>query len=82
MLDTLGIDRLEDLYCHLPKDVLLERPLDLPPGKSEYEIVEYFRARGGENADGYASFLGAGVYRHYRPVLVDAVVSRGEFLTS
>jgi glycine dehydrogenase subunit 1 len=82
MLDALGIARLEDLYCHLPKDALLERPLDLLPGKSEYEIVEYFQARGSENGNGYASFLGAGVYRHYRPVLVDAVVSRSEFLTS
>ena len=35
-----------------------------------------------ECGPGYASFLGAGVYRHYRPVLVDTVVSRGEFLTS
>src|SRR5215468_9233818 len=82
MLDTLGLARLEDLYAHLPKDVLLNRPLNLPCGKSEYEIIDYFRARGAENAARYASFLGAGVYRHYRPVLVDTVVSRGEFLTS
>src|ERR1041384_1746057 len=38
--------------------------------------------RANENGIGYQSFLGAGVYRHYRPVLVDTVVSRGEFLTS
>jgi glycine dehydrogenase subunit 1 len=82
MLDTLGVARIEDLYAHLPSDVLLHRPLDLPAGKSEYEIADYFRARGLENANGFASFLGAGVYRHYRPVLVDTVVSRGEFLTS
>jgi glycine dehydrogenase subunit 1 len=82
MLDTLGLARLEDLYAHLPQDALLNRPLDLPPGKSEYEIADYFRARGLENANGFSSFLGAGVYSHYRPVLVDAVVSRGEFLTS
>ena len=84
MLDTLGLARLEELYAHLPQDALLNRPLDLPPGKSEYEIADYFRARGAENASGsgFASFLGAGVYYHYRPVLVDAVVSRGEFLTS
>ena len=82
MLDTLGLSRLEDLYAHLPKEVLLNRALNLPPGKSEYEIIDYFRARGAENAARYASFLGAGVYRHYRPVLVDTVVSRGEFLTS
>jgi glycine dehydrogenase subunit 1 len=82
MLDTIGASRIEDLYAHLPPDVLLNRPLNLPPGKSEYEILDYFRARGGENAHGWPSFLGAGVYYHYRPVLVDAVVSRGEFLTS
>jgi glycine dehydrogenase subunit 1 len=66
----------------LPEAVRIERPLDLPAGISEYEIVEYFRQRAAENGIGYASFLGAGVYRHFRPVLVDAVVSRGEFLTS
>ena len=60
----------------------MNRPLEIAPGKSEYEIVDYFRARGDENANRYASFLGAGVYHHYRPVLVDTVVSRGEFLTS
>src|SRR5215472_13408056 len=82
MLDTLGLTRLEDLYAHLPKEVLLDRPLNIPAGKSEYEIVDYFRARGAENSARFAAFLGAGVYRHYRPVLVDTVVSRGEFLTS
>src|SRR5579864_668214 len=82
MLDTLGVSRLEDLFAHLPEEVRFERTLDIPPGKSEYDIVDYFRARGDENANGYANFLGAGVYHHYRPVLVDTVVSRGEFLTS
>jgi len=82
MLDACGAASAEDLFAHLPEAVRLRRPLDLAPGISEYEIVDYFRARAAENANGYASFLGAGVYRHYRPVLVDAVVSRGEFLTS
>ncbi len=82
MLDAIGVSSLEDLFSHLPPDVRLSRPLNLPPGRSEYEIVDYFRARGAKNANGYASFLGAGVYSHYRPVLVDTVVSRGEFLTS
>ncbi len=82
MLEACGAQSLEDLFSHLPPEVRLARPLALEPGKSEYEILEYFRARGAENANGYASFLGAGVYDHYRPVLVDTVVSRGEFLTS
>src|SRR5579872_863477 len=82
MLDAIGASSLEDLFSNLPPEVRLDRPLNIEPGKSEYEIVDYFRARGAENADGYASFLGAGAYYHYRPVLVDTVVSRGEFLTS
>src|SRR5215469_2898073 len=82
MLSTIGVNSLEDLFSYLPKDVRLNRPLNIDSGKSEYEIVDYFRARAAENANGYASFLGAGVYQHYRPVLVDTVVSRGEFLTS
>jgi glycine dehydrogenase subunit 1 len=82
MLAALGADSLDDLFAHLPPEVRLNRPLKIPSGKSEYEIVDYFRARGGECAEDYASFLGAGVYRHYRPVLVDTVVSRSEFLTS
>ena len=82
MLDACGAASAEDLFAHLPEAVRLRRPLDLAPGISEYEIADYFRARADENANGYASFLGAGVYRHYRPVLVDAIASRGEFLTS
>ena len=82
MMDACGIDSPEALFAHLPEAVRLQRPLDLPAGISEYEIVDYFRQRAAENGAGYASFLGAGVYRHFRPVLVDAVVSRGEFLTS
>ncbi len=82
MLDTIGVPGVESLFSHLPEDVRLHRELDIAPGKSEYEIVDYFKARGAENANGYACFLGAGVYNHYRPVMVDTVVSRGEFLTS
>ena len=82
MLNACGMDSPEGLFAHLPEAVRLRRPLDLPAGISEYEIVDYFRQRAAENGVGYTSFLGAGVYRHFRPVLVDAVVSRGEFLTS
>jgi glycine dehydrogenase subunit 1 len=81
MLDRCGVSTPEELFSHLPEAARLNRPLNLPPGVSEYEIVQYFRDRAAENAN-YPSFLGAGVYRHFRPVLVDAIVSRGEFLTS
>src|SRR5258707_561773 len=82
MLDACGVSSPEELFAHLPEAVRLNRPLALAPGISEYEIVQYFRDRAAENATSYASFLGAGVSSHYRPVLVDTVVSRGEFLTS
>ena len=82
MMDACGIDSPEALFAHLPEAVRLTRPLDIAPGVSEYEIVDYFRRLAAENSNGYASFLGAGVYNHFRPVLVDTVVSRGEFLTS
>src|SRR5712691_11824135 len=82
MLEACGVETPEELFSHLPEKVRLKRPLDLAPGASEYSIIDYFRARSEQNANGYASFLGAGVYPHYRPVLVDTIVSRGEFLTS
>ena len=82
MLAACGIATAEELYAHLPAEAKLDRPLKLAPGISEYEIIDFFKARANETAQGYASFLGAGVYRHYRPVLCDTIVSRGEFLTS
>jgi glycine dehydrogenase subunit 1 len=82
MLAVIGLQSEEDLISYLPADVRFDRPLAIADGQSEYEIVDYFKARAAENANLYPSFLGAGVYNHYRPVLVDTVVSRGEFLTS
>jgi glycine dehydrogenase subunit 1 len=49
---------------------------------AESEIIAYFKAASQRNALGYTSFLGAGVYSHYRPVIIDSLVQRGEFLTS
>jgi glycine dehydrogenase subunit 1 len=82
MLETIGLKTEEELISYLPESVRYDARLAIEDGKSEYEIVDYFREQAARNADGYASFLGAGVYNHYRPVLVDSVVSRGEFLTS
>jgi glycine dehydrogenase subunit 1 len=82
MLAACGFRSADELFAHIPDEARLKRPLALADGISEYEILDYFKARSDETANGYASFLGAGVYRHYRPVLVDTIVSRGEFLTS
>lgn len=82
MLATIGVASLEDLVAHLPASVRYTGRLPISDGKSEYEILDHFRKLGKLNAGLQASFLGAGVYRHYRPVVVDTIVSRGEFLTS
>jgi glycine dehydrogenase subunit 1 len=82
MLSTIGLKSEEDLVSYLPEAVRVNARLAIEDGKSEYEIVDYFKEQAGRNASGYVSFLGAGVYNHYRPVLVDTVASRGEFLTS
>ena len=82
MLAACGLASVEDLFAHLPDDVRIKQPLALDPGISEYEIIEYFRARAAENSCGYTSFLGAGVYNHLRSVVTDALIQRGEFLTS
>jgi len=82
MLEAIGLKELGDLYSHLPAPVRIKRPLNLAPGASEFDIVDYFNARGRDTADGFASFLGAGVYHHFRPVMCDVIASRGEFLTS
>ncbi|MBK9169479.1 MAG: aminomethyl-transferring glycine dehydrogenase subunit GcvPA [Bryobacterales bacterium] len=82
MLRACGLESPEELFAAIPEPLRLNRPLALDDGISEYEIVDYFRARSARSVAGEASFLGAGAYAHYRPVMVDTVVSRGEFLTS
>ncbi len=82
MLREIGASSIDDLFAIIPEEYRLTRDLEIPRQMGESEIVDHFKAAAAKNANGYASFLGAGVYRHYRPVLIDAIVQRGEFLTS
>ncbi len=82
MLAVCGIQAADELFNQIPAAARIDHALKIAPGLSEYEIADTFRDLAGKNAAGYASFLGAGVYNHYRPVVVDTIVSRGEFLTS
>ena len=82
MLAEIGARNIDELFSHIPAEYRLNRALKIPPSASEAEIIDYFRQRAAENVPDYASFLGAGAYHHYRPVVIDAMVSRGEFLTS
>ena len=82
MLAEIGVASIDDLFAVIPAEYRLTRDLDVPRQQAESEIIDYFKAAGAKNATGYASFLGAGAYRHYRPVIIDSLVQRGEFLTS
>jgi glycine dehydrogenase subunit 1 len=82
MLEAIGAGSIEELFQSIPEKFRLRAPLDLPGPLSEMEIIQYFQDRAAENARGYSSFLGAGVYRHVRSVTADALVQRGEFLTA
>ena len=82
MLSELGCSSIEDLFGCIADDLRLKRPLQIPAAMSEYEILDYFRARGAENACNCVRLLGAGAYDHFRPVVVDALISRGEWFTA
>ena len=82
MLDSIGVASVDELFESIPEKFRLRDPLPLPGPLSETEIIQYFQARAAENARGYSSFLGAGVYHHVRSVVTDALIQRGEFLTS
>jgi glycine dehydrogenase subunit 1 len=82
MLEQIGVDSIARLFEVIPAEYRLERDLEIPRQFGESEIIDYFKAAGAKNAVGYASFLGAGCYRHYKPVVIDSLVQRGEFLTS
>src|SRR5271156_516285 len=82
MLKQIDAGSIDDLFSTIPQEYRLQRDLDVPRQMGESEIVEYFRNAAQKSAAGYTSFLGAGAYRHYRPVIIDSLVQRGEFLTS
>src|ERR1700743_3099731 len=95
MLAEIGVSSIEDLFTSIPEEYRLSRDLAIPRKHAEVEVLDRFRAYAAGLASGdanelasqapqpkYASFLGAGAYRHYRPVIIDSLVQRGEFLTS
>jgi glycine dehydrogenase subunit 1 len=83
MLAVVGAASTDALFDDIPADYR-HPELRLPPALSELELVAEMRALAAKDrtAANYACFLGAGAYRHFRPALVDALVMRGEFLTS
>src|SRR4051794_2003557 len=83
MLDAVGVSSVDELFEQVPEPLRLGRPLALPQGLSEAEVYERLAALAERNADAeeQVCFVGAGMYDHYVPAIVDAITSRSEFLT-
>ncbi|MGZ8650022.1 MAG: aminomethyl-transferring glycine dehydrogenase subunit GcvPA [Solirubrobacteraceae bacterium] len=83
MLEAIGAGSVDELFADIPASVRLDRPIDLPAGKTEQEVYGYLRDLAARNVstEDEISFLGAAMYDHYVPALVDALISRSEFLT-
>ena len=84
MLRALGLESVEALYRHIPQSLRARAHVDLPDGLSELEVRRRLSALAAKNATAaeWSSFLGGGIYNHFIPSAVDAIVSRAEFLTS
>ena len=84
MLAAIGVGSIEELFEQIPQGVRLGRRLDLEPALSEAELMRHLEELAARNVHTGAelSFLGAGIYDHYVPAVVDAILSRGEFLTA
>jgi glycine dehydrogenase subunit 1 len=82
MLDALGIAAARDLFDAVPESVRLNRPLDLPHGKSEADTLAYLDGLAKRNAVFKTIFRGAGAYRHYIPSIVKRIAAKEEFVTA
>jgi glycine dehydrogenase subunit 1 len=84
MLAAIGVPSVEALFDRqIPEAVRLRRPLELPAGRGEQEVFAHLRELAAKNvsAEDELSFLGAGMYDHYVPALIDMLMERSEFLT-
>jgi glycine dehydrogenase subunit 1 len=84
MLEAIGVPSVEALFDRqIPEAVRLRRPLELPDGRPEQDVYAHLRELAQKNvsAEDELSFLGAGMYDHYVPALIDMLMSRSEFLT-
>jgi glycine dehydrogenase subunit 1 len=83
MLAAIGVESIDDLFADVPEGVRLARELDVPAGLPEQEVYARLRDLAARNVstEDELSFLGAGMYDHYVPAIVDSITSRSEFLT-
>jgi len=83
MLEVIGVASVEELFGEIPAAVRMARALDLPAGLGEAEVYAHLRSLAARNAcaEDELCFLGAGMYDHYVPALIDMLLGRSEFLT-
>lgn len=84
MLATIGVESVDELFSDIPESVRFTGLYNIKEAKSEASLLKELKQLAAKNQDTEAnvSFLGAGVYNHYRPVIVDHVISRSEFYTA
>ncbi|WP_423799076.1 aminomethyl-transferring glycine dehydrogenase subunit GcvPA [Neobacillus sp. SAB-20_R2A] len=84
MLETIGVSTVDELFSDIPEKVRFKGEYNIKPAKSETALMKELFQLASRNADlkSNVSFLGAGVYDHYMPVIVDHVISRSEFYTA
>jgi glycine dehydrogenase subunit 1 len=84
MLETIGVQSIRELFSDVPDSIYLKGSLPISPALDEHALFRHMAGLAGENADmlQYTCFLGAGIYDHFVPAMVGAMISRGEFLTA
>jgi glycine dehydrogenase subunit 1 len=84
MLKSIGVASIDALFSSIPEGVRLQKPLDIPSALPEQDLLAHLSALAARNRifDAGRCFLGAGAYNHFVPAVVDALFSRGEFLSA
>lgn len=82
MLHAMGMDEACGLYCDIPEQLMLKKPVNIPAGMDEASLLSHMTALSEMNLKPAAQFLGAGSYRHYIPSAVNALAGRSEFVTA
>src|SRR5919204_815761 len=83
MLDAIGVGSVEEMFRDIPEAMRQPEPIALPDGMAEQDVYEHLRSLAARNrsCDDEVTFVGAGMYDHYVPALIDSILQRSEFLT-
>nr|MBN2277129.1 aminomethyl-transferring glycine dehydrogenase subunit GcvPA [candidate division Zixibacteria bacterium] len=82
MLEKIGADKIDDLFCAIPENLRLKNPLNLPKSLSEMELMREIEGIAARNRGNLTIFAGGGTYDHFIPTAVEVISSRPEFVTA